>query len=219
MKALIYGSGAQGRVVLDILRAQAEHQLVGFIDDDPQKWGQCLNGCPVVGSLDSVLRREQATLGVVVALGNPYTRLKLADRLKSLGMELLNAVHPSAVTVPSAEIGRGNMIGALVVINSNARVGDNLIINNAAVIEHDSVLGDGVCISSGVQVGGRVTVERAAFIGTGAIILPRVSIGVSAVIGAGAVVTREVPAGVLALGVPARVVGRVDETFDWKSLF
>jgi len=63
-----------------------------------------------------------------------------------------------------------------------------------------------------------VTVERAAFIGTGAIILPRLSIGASAVIGAGAVVTRPIPAGALALGVPARVVGQVDETFNWNRL-
>jgi len=153
VKAFIYGSGGQGRVVLDILRAQAVCDSLEFIDDDPERWGQCLNGCLVVGNLELVLQREPAPFQVVVAMGNPHARLKVAEKVIMLGVTLLNAVHPSAVIMPSAEIGCGNMIGALVIINSNAHIGDNLIINNTAVIEHDCVLGDGACISSGVQVG------------------------------------------------------------------
>ena len=59
-----------------------------------------------------------------------------------------------------------------------------------------------------------VTIKRNAYVGTGAIILPGVTIGQSAVIGAGAVVASNVPPRAIAVGVPARIVGTVDERVE-----
>jgi maltose O-acetyltransferase len=42
------------------------------------------------------------------------------------------------------------------------------------------------------------------------------TIGQDAVIAAGSVVTMDVPDHVLVAGVPARMLARVDETFDWS---
>jgi len=57
-----------------------------------------------------------------------------------------------------------------------------------------------------------VIVKKGASIGAGAIILPGVTIGEFALIGAGAVVTKNVPAYVLALGNPAKVLGKVNKS-------
>jgi serine acetyltransferase len=43
-------------------------------------------------------------------------------------------------------------------------------------------------------------------------------VGAEAVVGAGAVVVKPVPPRAIVLGVPARVVGQVDEHFDFKRL-
>jgi len=59
--------------------------------------------------------------------------------------------------------------------------------------------------SAGVSVG------RGAWLGAGAKILDGVAVGDGAVIGAAAVVRDAVPAGAIAVGVPARVVGRREE--------
>ncbi len=53
-----------------------------------------------------------------------------------------------------------------------------------------------------------VVIGRDVWLGARAIVLPGVVIGDGCVVGAGAVVTRSLPAGSIAVGVPARVVGR-----------
>jgi len=55
-------------------------------------------------------------------------------------------------------------------------------------------------------------IERSASIGSGTTILGGVRIGPAAVVGAGSVVTRDVPAGATALGNPARVQSRANES-------
>lgn len=56
-----------------------------------------------------------------------------------------------------------------------------------------------------------VIIKRNAYIGSGALILPGVTVGENSIVGAGAVVTSNVPARSVVLGVPAKVVGTVDE--------
>jgi acetyltransferase-like isoleucine patch superfamily enzyme len=58
---------------------------------------------------------------------------------------------------------------------------------------------------------GDIVVEENATVGANAVILPGVTIGRSAIVGAGAVVTRDIPPFSVAVGVPARVIKRMDE--------
>ena len=57
-----------------------------------------------------------------------------------------------------------------------------------------------------------ITIGDNVWLGGGAIVLPGVSIGANTVVGAGAVVTRDLPADVVAVGNPARVVRRLDDS-------
>jgi len=56
-----------------------------------------------------------------------------------------------------------------------------------------------------------INVGDNVWLGGGAIVLPGVTIGENTVVGAGAVVTRDLPANVVAVGNPARVIGRIGE--------
>lgn len=58
---------------------------------------------------------------------------------------------------------------------------------------------------------GRIKIGNHVFLGANATVLPGVTIGDGAVIGAGSVVTHDVPAGAVAAGVPARVIGTVQD--------
>lgn len=59
---------------------------------------------------------------------------------------------------------------------------------------------------------GRIEIGTRCFVGARSILLPGAKIGDRTVIGAGSVVSGEIPGGVVAAGVPARVIGTVD---DW----
>jgi len=56
-----------------------------------------------------------------------------------------------------------------------------------------------------------VSIGNDAWVGAGATLMPGVRVGKRAVVAAGAVVTRDVAQGCIVAGVPARVVGHVDE--------
>ena len=56
-----------------------------------------------------------------------------------------------------------------------------------------------------------VVVERDAWIGTNSVVLPGVTIGEGAVIGANSVVTKDISAWSIAVGAPAKVVGKRDK--------
>ncbi|MFI8992611.1 sugar O-acetyltransferase [Streptomyces sp. NPDC053542] len=57
-----------------------------------------------------------------------------------------------------------------------------------------------------------VTIGDNVWLGGGVIVCPGVTIGENTVVGAGAVVTKDLPPGVLAVGNPARVLRKLDET-------
>ncbi len=217
MKALIVGAGAQGRVILDILRAQGRHDSFAFVDDNPELRSRLVNGAPIECGLAEALAAAR-DCEMIVALGNPDRRIELARRIRDAGVPLLNAIHPSAVVTASAILGRGIVVGATAVINSNAQVADNVVVNTGAVVEHDCWVAEGAAVGPGAHLGGRVVLGRCAFVGTGAILNSRVAVGERSIIGAGAVVIRSLPDRVLALGVPARVVEQLDMTFDWNRV-
>jgi len=217
MRALIVGAGAQGRVILDILKAQGGYDSVAFVDDNPDLRRKEINGTVVAGGFEEALK-SAADTEMIVALGNPDRRLALAERISSRGIRLLNAIHPSAVIAPSARLGSGAMVGATAVVNSNSVIEDNVIINTGAVVEHDCIVSTGAAVGPGAHLGGRVSLGACAFVATGAIIISRVSIGARTVVGAGAVVTRDLPESIMAFGVPAQVRCRLDSTFNWSRV-
>ena len=218
MTALIVGAGAQGRVILDIVRAQGRHTEIALVDDNRELWGSRVNDARVIGGLDDVLRQPAPDVEMIVALGNPVVRVDVAANIRRHGIPLFNAIHPSAVVMPTAAMGFGIMVGATAVINSNAQVADNVIINTGAIVEHDCTLAEGAALAPSAHLGGRVTLGRSAFVSTGAIVLSRISIGEATVVAAGAVVTKDLPARVLAMGIPARVLECLGADFNWSRV-
>jgi sugar O-acyltransferase (sialic acid O-acetyltransferase NeuD family) len=216
MRWLIVGAGAQGRITLEILRSSRPDDEFLLADDDERCVGRQVLG------MDVVARRSLCPADldrrVVVAIGNNLVRLRVAAGLGAAGWIFGNAVHASAVVLPSAVLGVGVCLCPGAVVGSGATVGDHALINTAAVVEHDCRIEEGASLSPGVRMGGRVTVGRAAFIGTGATLNPRVRVGAGAIVGAGAVVTDDVPPGVVAYGVPARVIRPVEPNSDWEKL-
>lgn len=65
-----------------------------------------------------------------------------------------------------------------------------------------------------IQIFGKIVIEDNCNIGVNAIILPNVTIGKNSVIAAGAIVVKDIPPNSIAGGVPAKVLGNVDDYFE-----
>lgn len=203
---VIYGAGGQGRVVLDILRADGRVPIIGFLDSDPSLVGMVVDGLQVLGTMDAIpgLLAVHGGLSAVVAIGDNRTRWNIAAQLEALGVQLTNAVHPKAYVSPTAHLGRNVTIAVGAIVCAHARIGNNVIVNTGAIVEHENVIEDNVHVAPGVRLAGRVVVRYDAFVGIGATVVQNLEIGAGALIGAGAVVLTNVPPGATFAGVPAR---------------
>jgi UDP-perosamine 4-acetyltransferase len=172
-------------------------------------------GVPVLGGderlneiFDGGVHHAFIGLGTV---GDARPRIRLYNRLREIGFDIVSAVHPRATISPSAAVGQGLTVMANAVINAGARLGDDVTINTSAIVEHDCALENHVHIAPGAGLASGVFVGEAAHIGLGASVRQCIRIGRGALVGAGAVVVADVPDNTVVVGVPARVLRRVEQ--------
>ncbi|CAN5654933.1 acetyltransferase [soil metagenome] len=209
MDVVIIGAGGHGKVVLDILRAASSSKIraVGFLDADPALLGTAVNGLPVLGPIHHISKlRQQKVSGAIVAIGDNRARFTYARYLLDEGLELISAIHPSAVVSSTARTGRNVVIAAGAIVCTDAQIGDSVILNTGCIVDHECEIGEAAHICPGVALAGRVRIGAGAFVGLGARVIQCRTVGEHATIGAGAVVIEDIPADVTAVGVPARVM-------------
>ena len=106
----------------------------------------------------------------------------------------------------------GCSIPPSVIIGENTRFAHNalgVVVHDKCIIGHDTVIQANVVI--GGKDGKSAHIGNYCYIGAGAVILGGVTIGDDAIIGANAVVTKDVEPGVVMVGVPARVLKKVEK--------
>jgi sugar O-acyltransferase (sialic acid O-acetyltransferase NeuD family) len=212
----VYGSGGHGKVVADVLRAEA-CPLVGFVDDEYVR--RTVFDLPVLGVgewLETTIRREE--VGVALGIGDNWSRKRIADRCRKYGFQIVTAVHPNAVVSATSKIGEGTVVMPLAMLNTDSLVGFGVIVNSGALIEHDCIVGDYAHVSPNVSLGGGVHIGPFCLLGLGAVVLPGITVGSGSVIGAGAVVVRDIPDAVIAVGVPARILDRTTKVPETAAL-
>lgn len=203
-KLVILGAGGIAIVAADIARCQG-FNVVGFLDDSPEKRGTLFCGAPVLGDFNMLSELRQVVPQVVVAFSNCRGRLNVAHNVLSYGFSLANLIHPSAIISQHARLEHGSIIMPGVIVNSGAHVGSNTILNTAASVDHECRIGDGVHIGPGARLSGLVTVGTATWIGIGSVIRESIHIGNDVLLGAGSLVLKDIPDGVVAYGSPAKV--------------
>jgi len=122
-------------------------------------------------------------------------------------------------------IGNGTLIGSNVIIENKCRIGNNVSIQSGVYIPtyceigNDVFLGPNAVLTNDKYIGFKdprkkkiegVIIEDKAAIGANSTILPGVRIGRNVVVGSGAVVTKDVRAGEVVVGVPAKVIDRIE---------
>ena len=127
----------------------------------------------------------------------------------------------------------GAVIGERCTFGQNVNISNNVIIGNEVKIQNNVSIYEGVEVEDGVFLGPscvftndltprarypkghenykKTLVREGASIGANATIVCGHTVGKYAMVAAGAVVTKDVPDYALMAGVPARVIGKVDE--------
>jgi acetyltransferase-like isoleucine patch superfamily enzyme len=121
------------------------------------------------------------------------------------------SVYENVYVYGKPSVGKNVWVGPLVVLDGTGglTIGDGCDISCGAMIfTHSTHLR---CVSKGnMEITKKpVKIGNYVYIGSGAVILPGVTIGDHCVVGAGAVLTKDVPAFGVAMGVPAKIVGKV----------
>ncbi len=205
---VVYGAGGMGRELMWQLNdpASEKYNILGFVDDDPQKQGRVINGYPVVGDTRWLLERSRE-ICVAVAVGSPAVRKSIVEKLRqNKNITFPNIIAPDAKISEYVEFGEGCIICYSNVITVNIKIGDFFLSNRCCTVGHDCVIDDFVTLNPMVSVSGSVRIGECVDIGTGAHIIQGKSIGADTVIGAGAVVVRDIPGGCTAVGVPAKPI-------------
>lgn len=208
MRLAIFGAGAHGRAVADLLSEEGRHTTAAFSDANPEIAGQKVLGAPVLGSDDAVAAAfAQGTYdGALVGVGNTAmaARRRVFALINAARIPAPVVVHPRAIVAGTALVGAGTVVFPGAILGARVVVGANVVVYSGAIVEHDSTLEDHVYVSPGVVLSGSVIVRDGAFLGAGAVVLPGLEIGRDAIVAAGAVVTESVPAGATVVGVPAK---------------
>ena len=101
-RVLIVGAGDAGNIILRDLRQRDHRQVVGFIDDDPVKQKQIMNGVPVLGTRHDIehVAYEKGVQEIIIAI--PSMEIadlnELAELCSNAGPNVTVKVLPSFFT-------------------------------------------------------------------------------------------------------------------------
>jgi acetyltransferase-like isoleucine patch superfamily enzyme len=131
----------------------------------------------------------------------------------------LAGVRERAVVGSGSVVGRGSTVDFDVVVGDRVLIQTGVYVTGGSVVEDDVFIGPGVTTTNDHAMGRHAagapllgpTLRRACRVGGGVVLTPGVEIGEEAFVAAGAVVIRDVGPREVVMGVPARVVRRVDD--------
>jgi sugar O-acyltransferase (sialic acid O-acetyltransferase NeuD family) len=221
MKVVFLGAAnpETGRMMKAVRAAQADFEVLGFLDNDPEKKGTTFLGYPVFGGfeiLDEFIKDGVYFVNLIT--GSTKTRYETSLYMAQKGCKFTNFIHPS-VDLTMSTLGIGNYIQEGVIIQAHAQIGNNCSIHMGTLVAHEVKIGDSVFIAHGCSISGCVRIEDGVFIGTNATIIPRLEIGRWATIGAGTVVIDNVPEYSTVVGNPGRVIKYSDKKYINGDIF
>ncbi len=204
MKLAIYGAGGLGREVLELAQeinaVESRWDAFCLIDDSPAC--EQLGGYPVVPL--NALNPEQYE--IVIAVGEPSLRRKLAQKVSAGGFRLATLVHPAARVSASCTIAEGCVICYGAFISCDSVIGRNVHLQPNASLGHDCHIGQDSIISSYANLAGKCTVGERVFIGMNAVVRETTSIGDDTIVSMGAAVFNDIAPAMIVMGNPARAI-------------
>ena len=165
-KILIVGAGGHARSCADVIENEGKFEIIGFVDIDNSASEKSMY--PKLGNdddLPSLFKECKFAFLGVGQIKSANLRIRLYERLKSIGFALPTIISPLAYVAKSAQIAdEATIIMHHALINTSARVGKACIINTKALIEHDAVVEDFCHISTAACINGECVVGAKSFV-------------------------------------------------------
>lgn len=182
-------------------------ELLGFVDDTPEKQGRDAYGHTVHSRAALDAFPDAFVLAVPGSAETFLARHAIIDGLGIGAERFVNLIHPSARVSPLATLGHNVLIMAGVVITSNAIIGNHVCILPNSVVHHDAVIGDWSLVGSNVTIAGAAVIGENCYIGSGSSVINGAHVGARSLVGIGSNLIASFPADVRIAGNPARIIG------------
>lgn len=209
-KIIVIGTGGHAKVVIDILESMKNIQIIGVTSKDLQADDHFF-GYKVLGDDSVLINLYKAEIFDELAMGiggfrDNLLRKTIFDKLKMMGFNFLNVIHPTAYISKKTSLGEGCVIFPGVLLNTDVKIGNNSIIATGASIDHETIIGNNVLVSAGATIGANVIIKDNALIALGANVISGLLIGNNSLVGAGAVVIKDVENFATYVGNPAKKI-------------
>lgn len=211
---IIVGAKGFAKEVLEILHQRNEVEDLFFYDD-------ISNDAPkFLFDRFKVLRSKKEAIDIfknnskkfTLGIGNPVLRHSLAKKFREWGGEFDSTISPNAhIGHYGNTIGPGVNIMTGTIITNDINLGEGALINLNCTIGHETVIGKYSELSPGIHISGRCTIGNFCNIGTGAVLLPDISLGQNVTVGAGSVVTKNIVDNSVVVGIPGRIIKKLDK--------
>ncbi len=164
-----------------------KYTIAGIIDKKELFDKEVLNykviGCD--DDLEMLFKTYKYAIITVGQIKSNTTRVKLFNKLKTIGYKLPIIISPLAYVSKFASMDEGVVIMHNVIVNVNAKIGQNCIINTKALIEHDAIIEKHSHISTGATINGGSVIKENTFFGSHAMIKEYTEIKANSIIKAG----------------------------------
>lgn len=206
MDLIIVGAGSVGgHIALNLKEYSAEYNLLGFVDDNPQKQGQTLFGYDVLGTVDYLFNVRE--VAVVIGIAFPKTKSKILKRLhEARHLTFPTLISKRAWLSAGTSVGEGCIIYPGVCINYGSRIKDFVVINMNCSIGHDCEVDECSSLAPGVNLAGHTKIGKEVDLGIGASSRQGVFVNDYSTVGGQAMIISDVKRNSQVVGIPAKEI-------------
>lgn len=200
---ILVGGGGHCKSVIEVAES-AGYSILGILDM-PEEVGKTVLGYKVVGTDDDIPQFVGKAEFVITVgfIKNPAIRIRIFDKIKSVGGRLATIIASTARVSKYAEVGEGTVVMHQAFVNAGAKIGCNCIINTFSNIEHDAQVGDQCHVSTGTMVNGDCKIGERVFIGSQSALANGITVGDDIIVGAGSLVRKSISTKGIYSGNPA----------------
>jgi len=207
-KILIFSAGSASRevfqLILSINKLHNTWEVIGYVDDDPEKVGKMIDNIKVYSNLN---KPKKKNIYAICGVMDGTIRKKIFDEeIIKNGYQLTNLIHPLVEKPKCFSIGMGNIIFGNVHISFEVNIKNFSIISNYCDLGHNLIANDYLTIMPSVTIGGNCEIGGQTLIGSGAKIHQGIKIERNCKIGMGTLITSDVKNNTSVIDYPRKVI-------------